>query len=347
MKRVILLVALIAVLAATAGCNWAPVISKAVPGQWTLNVAPGDVIHFSAVAGDWNSDPLTYTWAATGGSPTSGTGQEFTWTAPGLGTFTVTVSVSDGVWTTKRSWTVYVGIKEDFESGSTGWVATGLWHRQQNNSSIYNVAVPDYVVLPIDDTTDGYIPYAWSGQYCYWFGSASGAGTQGNYLGTQIAEDAPASGGTSTAPQSGTLTSPEFHLGNLQNPVLQFQSWFEIEGSNPVEFDLMTVSISANGGAFVTLGTLNPLSGGDGNIFNIAYTSGGYDTPACWELRSFDLSDYQGQRIRVRFEFNTRDESCNGFRGWFIDDIEIIEATAKDPSAKELNPVINRTTIQR
>ena len=33
-------------------------------------------------------------------------------------------------------------------------------------------------------------------------------------------------------------------------------------------------------------------------------------------------------------------------RGWFIDDIEIIEATAKD-LGQRVNPVINRTTIQR
>lgn len=342
MKRVILLIAVVAVLAATAGCNWPPGISQKLPAQQTLTVNPGEVINFSIVAGDLNQDPLTYKWTATGGSPISGTGREFTWTALGLGTYTVTVAVSDGRWTTTHAWTVGVGFKESFEFASTGWVATGLWHRQANNSGIFNAAVGNYVALPQGDTSGGYIPYAYSGEYCYWYGSPSGVGIRGNYMGAQIADDEMFSGGTSTEPNSGTLTSPEIDLGNLENPFLQFAYWFEVEGEEPTTYDLMDICISANGGTFVPIGSLSPIMGG-GYAASIPYTSGGFDTPACWDWRSYDLAAYIGKRIRVRFEFKTVDTSSNGFRGWFIDDVEIIEDAARNRSAKELNQIMDRT----
>ena len=332
MKRVILLIAVVAVLAATAGCNWPPSISKKLPAQQILTVNPGEVINFSVVAGDLNKDPLTYKWTATGGSPISGTGREFTWTAPGLGTYTVTVAVSDERWTTTHAWTVGVGFKESFEFASTGWVATGLWHRQVN-STILNTAFRDaYVVLANGDTSSGYIPSANSGQYCYWYGNPS----QGNYMDNQAAGDYQYSGGTSVASNSGTLTSPIIDLGDLQNPVFQFAYWFEIEGRLPTENDKMDVYVSVNNGAFNFVGSLNPIMGG-GEASSIPYTSGGLDTPAYWDLRYYNLTDYVGQRIQVQFVFDTKNVFCNGFRGWFIDDVEIIDDAARNLSAKELN----------
>jgi len=256
-----------------------------------------------------------------------------------LGKFTITVAVSDEVWTTTHSWNVEVVVfKDNFETGSTGWTATGLWHRQINDGTIHNVAHPYYVALPMNDTSDGYIPYANSGQYCFWYGSASGIGVRGNYMGTQ-ADDSQYSGGTSVVSHSGTLTSPVINLDNIEHPHLQFASWFEIEGYDPEDYDSMKVLISVNGGPYVGVGTLNPLMGGDTSANNIPYTTGGYDTPAYWEFRSYNLSAYVGQSIRVRFEFDTIDKFRNGFRGWFIDDVEITEGNLINPAAKALNPV--------
>ncbi|HBL68768.1 MAG TPA: hypothetical protein DHD79_10120 [Firmicutes bacterium] len=342
MKRVILLVALMVVLAVTAGCNFPPSITEKLPAQQNLTVNAGESIHFSVVAGDWNSDPLTYKWTATGGSPISGTGKDFTWTAPGLGTYTVTVAVCDGTWTTTHYWNVTVGFKESFETGSTGWTATGLWHRQENNSAIFNVAVGNFVVLPLDDSSGGVIPNANSGQYCYWYGSPSGAGVKGNYMGTQTPDDTWLSGGTSTVKNSGMLTSPVIDLGILQNPVLQFAYWFEIEGMAPLTNDLMDVYISVNGGFFTFLGSLNPIVGG-GQGAAVPHTSGGTDSPAYWDWRSYDLNEYAGKTIQLSFVFDTVNADRNGFRGWFIDDIEITEDAVRNLSAKELNPAVNRT----
>ena len=336
MKRVILLVALVVILAATVGCEWAPYISNPQPDPTkTIEVNKGEVIHFSANAGDLNKeDVVTFRWTATGGSPTSGSGKEFTWTASGeIGTVaTIMFAVSDGRSTTERIWTVNIVYKEGFETGSVGWMGTGLWHHQAN-SLILNTAFRDgYVVLPTGDDSGGYIPYAKSGQYCYWYGKDS----QGNYMGNQAAGDGYYSGGTSALPNSGELTSPEIDLGVLQNPVLQFASWFEIEGQEPTTNDIMEVYISVNNGAFNYVGKLNPIMSEPGAA-SIPYTSGGIDNPACWDLRYYSLANYIGQRIRVKFVFNTMNIFRNGFRGWFIDDVKIVNDTARSISAKALN----------
>jgi hypothetical protein len=54
-----------------------------------------------------------------------------------------------------------------------------------------------------------------------------------------------------------------------------------------------------------------------------AYTSGGFNQPGVWVQHNFDLTQYAGNQIIIRFLFNTGDRKYNGFRGWFLDDIKI------------------------
>ncbi|MFC1984905.1 Ig-like domain-containing protein [Chloroflexota bacterium] len=59
-------------------------------------VAPSGSSKVECVASDGDGDSLTYTWSATGGS-ISGKGRAVTWVAPYIqGTYTITVSVTDG-----------------------------------------------------------------------------------------------------------------------------------------------------------------------------------------------------------------------------------------------------------
>jgi outer membrane protein OmpA-like peptidoglycan-associated protein len=60
-------------------------------------VGSGDTVEVRADASDPDNDPLTYAWAATGGT-TDGTGSQVRWSPAGvaLGTYSVTARVSDG-----------------------------------------------------------------------------------------------------------------------------------------------------------------------------------------------------------------------------------------------------------
>jgi len=91
-----LVVASLVILAllAVAGCNKPPLITSLNPSA--TEVARGGNCTVTCVASDPDNDALTYAWTATDGA-ISGTGGTVTWTAPTTeGTYTVTVTVSDG-----------------------------------------------------------------------------------------------------------------------------------------------------------------------------------------------------------------------------------------------------------
>jgi hypothetical protein len=75
--------------------NFLPTITSLTANPET--VTPGWLSTVTVVASDRNGDPLTCTWSATGGTLSSTTGcGSVTWTAPAaVGTYTVSVSVTD------------------------------------------------------------------------------------------------------------------------------------------------------------------------------------------------------------------------------------------------------------
>lgn len=219
-------------------------------------------------------------------------------------------------------------IYEDKFETNTSWAATGFWHRQANSTTIKNLAVPTYATLPPNDTSNGYLPQSFSGSYCYWYGEAS----TGNFMWLQQANDPTLSGGTSQSENEGTLTSPAINIPADSNPVLTFMTWFEIESVNPNSegYDLMIVEISQdNGSTFTELGKLNPYT--DPLLDDrksLAFTSGGFNRSANWVPFQVNLSSYKGKSVFLRFNFRTADNLYNGFRGWFIDDVKIINSTS-------------------
>jgi hypothetical protein len=92
-----LILVTIAALLISGGCkvNELPVISNlAITSPQEIN--PGVTTQVSCTAVDPDEDELTYTWSADGGA-LSGSGGNVAWTAPDeLGTYTITVAVSDG-----------------------------------------------------------------------------------------------------------------------------------------------------------------------------------------------------------------------------------------------------------
>ncbi len=213
---------------------------------------------------------------------------------------------------------------DGFETTSA-WTYEGFFHRQQNATIMNSNVTNEYVKLAPNDNTSGYIPSAYLGMYCAWYGQE----TTGSFIGEASTGQAQWSGGTSTSSNEGSMTSPEISLVGLNEASLSFWSWFSIESVNPNSsgFDIMEVFIvDVTAGTTTTLGRLNPYS--DPILDNRAalpFTSGGFNKAPLWTNVTYDLSAYVGATIQLKFTFDTRDGLYNGFRGWFVDNILVTD----------------------
>lgn len=232
-----------------------------------------------------------------------------------------------------------------FEQDLGEWVATGFWNRiNLTNNSIANTLVDNgYTLLAPDEAgPKALLPNAFSGNYVWWYGQAS----TGSFIGTQRSSDSLLSGGTSTSSNRGELTSPSISLVSSQSPFLRFRTWWEIESVNPNEngYDLMEIQVSTNGGmTFQTIKKLNPYV--DPNAEDRKpkpFSSGGFNRKPVWVLEEIDLSDYVGKVITLRFAFKTNDNLYNGFRGWLIDTLEIVNFSSTQ-TGQSINQLQRRT----
>jgi uncharacterized repeat protein (TIGR01451 family) len=80
-------------------------------------------------------------------------------------------------------------------------------------------------------------------------------------------------------------------------------------------------------------------AGYDEAFIDISTNSGGawtqllQVTDSGWQEITTDLSAYAGNNVRLRFRFDTVDNINNGFFGWLVDDVEIIEEAFVDNTA--------------
>ena len=227
------------------------------------------------------------------------------------------VSSSEGAAKTVALGAQTLPFSDDVEAGPGSWTATGLWHRVVSPQSIRVIDAirQNYVQLP----DAGYLPSAYSGSACWWFGEDA----TGTFIGPNYPTQSSNSGGTSATTLSGTLVSPAINLTNASQASLSFYTWWEIEGVDVHAYDKMYVEVSTDGGTtFSTVGTLNPID--DANTASyIAYSTNGVNVPGEWGKVYFNLTPYLGNEIKLRFRFNTVDHRYNGFRGWFIDDVKV------------------------
>lgn len=226
--------------------------------------------------------------------------------------------------------TAVLSFNDDFEANK-GWTISStyinsprsLWHRVNNSSAIVNKLAPDYVTLPDFELNKGANPSSHSGGYSYWFGDDD----KGCYIGTQRINppDTALSGGFSDSRYQGDLTSPKINLSGFAKAVMSFWTWWEIESEHPsTGFDIMTVKVSNDGGTnWNDFGRLSPSVDPAGKAVNLCYSSGGFNKPGIWIKHEFDLTRFAGDEIYIRFSFDTKDNKYNGFRGWFIDDVEV------------------------
>lgn len=217
---------------------------------------------------------------------------------------------------------------DDVESGENGWDPSGLWHVQENpeDVSISSDFNPDLVSLP----DDGSLPEAYSGNSAWWYGAEADGTFMGDYDDTEQWDD---NGGWSDDANSGDLISPEIDLTDVEEARLSFWTWWEIEGVDVDRYDLMQVEISTDGGSVFTdlgAGQINPVNDVDGESWK-PYSSGGLGQVGVWEKHVFDLSDYAGETVMLKFTFDTVDEKYNAFRGWLLDDIKVDDQGLKGP----------------
>lgn len=115
-------------------------------------------------------------------------------------------------------------------------------------------------------------------------------------------------GGTNT----GVLVSPPIQLGNVDDALLVFWEWSELE--NSPAFDRTRVQISTDGQSWTT-------------IFE------SHGTDETWRRRLVDLSPYVGKAgaVQIRFWFDTIDARFNKFEGWYVDDVQVLVPVPKAP----------------
>jgi len=227
---------------------------------------------------------------------------------------------------------VTVFFSDCFES-VTPWEATGLWNRN-TLSNIVNAAYPTYVNLAPDDNSGAHLPAPTCGSFAFWYGDPAA----GNFLGTQSPTDTPHSGGRSTSPNTGTLTSPAITIpAGALAATLRFDTWFEIESQNPNAqgYDIMSIAVEDVGtGAITELGRLNPF---EDPTFSprvaTPYTSAGFNRAPVWRPVLVDLGGFRGKTVRLRLTFDTVDPLYNGFRGWVIDNVQVSDQAISGATA--------------
>ncbi len=208
---------------------------------------------------------------------------------------------------------------------------------------------------------------AFSGSHVLWYGSKE--------TGTISDQDS----NTSTIENSGTATSPVIDLTLFDNVLATMNTWYEVESVDVAggQYDQMEIYVAVwddskaegapvtltYGGSQVTVenmvfyevASLNPTVEPPGMQYpHINYSSGGVNAPPTWVVKSLNLSMYAGQKIKLRFYFNTKDKQYNGFRGWTLDLLEIADQASSLPLVQPLSqaqylsvPVIERGALQR
>jgi hypothetical protein len=224
-------------------------------------------------------------------------------------------------------------LSQGFEDGAPAWSATGMWHVQADPQDIS--VIPEIAGRLVTLADAGRLPAAVEGSHVAWFGEPS----TGTYCGSDFAtiKQTPNDGCTSTEVERGTLTSPSFSLAGRSSAYVAFRAWWEIEAVHADVADLMRVEYSIDGGTtWVEAGRLNPLDPAWGGKHQ-PFTDDGARTSASWQAYAADLSAAAGQSdVRVRFNFDSVDRLRNGFRGFIVDGVALVDAlgaTITDPDA--------------
>jgi hypothetical protein len=102
---------------------------------------------------------------------------------------------------------------------------------------------------------------------------------------------------------TGSLVSPWIDLIEASSAMLTFKSWYETEDCGTT-WDKKLVLVSTDGTQW---SQIRQISGANKQ----------------WLSVSCDLSAFVGQKVKVKFVFDSLDGFYNHFKGWYIDDIQV------------------------
>ncbi len=237
------------------------------------------------------------------------------------------------------------------------WKVEGVADEGENTVRWWSLATPEAVgpaqgqiQYPLidanaDGTADGgatgaYLLPAYDGTGVAWFGNKTTA-TISNMVGNY-----------SSGAKSGTLTSSAIDLANYSFATLDFAAWFEVESVDVAkwQYDQMKVEVAVVAAAYpVTIGDYTFNSADDWKIVtfmnpdfeaavqqaDINFSSGGNDAVPVWVKKQANLSPFAGQKIKLRFNFQSQDSLYNGGRGWAVDNVAIINGDSGLPFTLE------------
>ncbi len=117
---------------------------------------------------------------------------------------------------------------------------------------------------------------------------------------------------------SGNLTSVDIDLSHADTAALSFWHWLDAEpnGENNVPEQ------------WYDDGYVEVLDPDTLDWVMMEHYDNTYDyivSDTVWVLENIDLSYYAGKNIKIRFRFDTLDNSTNQYEGWYIDDIALTE----------------------
>ena len=205
---------------------------------------------------------------------------------------------------------------------------TNAWHKHDVGLNLFNKhCVDSYTVLAPNDNSECAVPDPIQGSISYWYGNPASSNllNVGNF-----------NNGVSS---SGELISPMIDLtGHTGDVALRFKTWWEIESVNPNAsgYDIMLISYKKENDAnWTPVSRLNPLSDPSytGSKAFIPFSNTGFNSAPIWlSQEAIPMSGLAGSKGQVKFTFDTVDSLYNTFRGWQVDNVELIAEEGTFPT---------------
>jgi hypothetical protein len=140
------------------------------------------------------------------------------------------------------------------------------------------------------------------------------------------------------------LDTPPIDLFGHSKAYLTFWHWYENETSSSL-WDGGNVKISANNGPFEIM---TPVDGYDGIIDEFNTMIGGQpgfggaqENGNFWHKELFDLSQYLGSEVKIRFHFGSDNNTT--LAGWYLDDVELLLLPLAPPMISDVS-ILPHTT---